>query len=92
MTQSIASTLAETLSPETLPEGEALGLVADALVAALLARVRTMRILLESEASEADPDSPEGRLHARLAETEQRLRDRLSAMDTRHGEERIFLD
>ncbi|WP_439572900.1 hypothetical protein [Phreatobacter sp.] len=92
MTQSYASPIAETLSPETLPEGEALGLVADALVAALLARVRTMRILLEAETSDPDPDSPEGRLHARLTDTEQRLRDRLSAMDARTGGERVFLD
>lgn len=92
MTQSSAAPIADALLPDTLPEGDALGLVADALVAALLARVRTMRILLESETTAADPDSPEGRLHARLTDTERRLRDRLSAMDARIEAERVFLD
>lgn len=92
MTQPPAAPMTDSLSPETLPEGDALGLVADALVAALLARVRTMRILLESETAVAGPDSPEGRLHARLTETERRLRDRLSALDARNEARRLFLD
>lgn len=92
MTQTKTAPVAETLPWETLPEGDALGLVADALVAALLARVRTMRILLEAETGTIDPASPEGHLHARLTETERRLRERLSAMDSRGGAEQVFLD
>ncbi|MFN3853904.1 MAG: hypothetical protein ACK4M0_05870 [Phreatobacter sp.] len=92
MTEAKTAPASDLLSVETLPEGDALGLVADALVAALLARVRTMRILLESDAAGIQPDSAEARLHARLTDTERRLRERLSVLDARGEGHRAFLD